>query len=80
MDPARTVETASNVSIVEPLALNATLPSNLHTLNRKLQDLDVYVPVDLNLCMDGFAGWQRFVCVAIDLYCNDFVIYMYLLP
>ena len=57
--PARGVETASNVTIVSPLELQAKLPSVLVTLNVKLQALDVYVPVDVNSYMDGFELWQR---------------------
>jgi hypothetical protein len=57
---ARNVETAPFISIVEPLPHSATLPPiNLIPLNRKLQDLDVYVPMDAITFMDGFSGWQR---------------------
>jgi len=58
-EPARSVETASFISIVDPLPHSATLPPSLILLNRKLQDLDVYVPMDAITFMDGFSGWQR---------------------
>ncbi len=58
--PARTIETASNVTIVSPLPFHAKLPSILVPLNIKLQDLDVYVPVDVNPYMEGSEYWQRF--------------------
>jgi hypothetical protein len=54
--PARNVEKALNVAIVEILPLNATLHSNLCTLNTELRDRDVYVPMDVNAFMKGFSG------------------------
>ncbi len=61
--PARTIESASNVTLVSPLPFHAKLPSILVPLNMKLQDLDVYVPVDVNPYMEGFEYWQRFALV-----------------
>ncbi len=52
--PARSVQTASNVTLVSPLQFQAKLPVVLVTLNLKLQALDVYVPVDVNSYMKGF--------------------------
>jgi hypothetical protein len=61
--PARTIETASIVTIVSPLPFQAKLPSIQVPLNMKLQDVDVYVPLDVNPYMEGFEYWQRFVLV-----------------
>ena len=61
--PARSVETASNVTIVPPLPFHAKLPFNLFTLNMRLQDLDVCVLVDMNIYMEGSESLQRFVLV-----------------
>ena len=60
---ARTIETASNVTIMSPLPFHAKFPSILVPLTMKLQDLDVYVPVDANPYMEGSEYWQRFVLV-----------------
>jgi hypothetical protein len=64
-NPARNVEKASNVGIVEILPLNATLPANLCTLDRELQDRDVYVPMDVNTFMKGFSGWLRLLNMSV---------------
>jgi hypothetical protein len=52
---------------VSPLPFHAKLPSILVPLNMKLQDLDVYVPVDVNPYMEGSEYWQRFDLVDILL-------------
>ncbi len=56
------METASNVAVIEVLPLSAILSDNLRVLNRELQDLEVYVPMDVNPFMEGFSGWQRYDC------------------
>ena len=56
--PARSVQTASNVTLVSPLQFQTKLPSSLVTLNMKLRVLDVYVPVDVNSYMEGFETWR----------------------
>jgi hypothetical protein len=58
--PARSIQTASNVTLVSPLQFQSKLPSSLVTLNMKLYALDVYVPVDVNSYMEGFETWRRF--------------------
>jgi hypothetical protein len=58
-EPARTVETASNVSVVESLPLISFLPSALYSLNERLLNLDVYERVDVNTFMTSLIGWQR---------------------
>jgi hypothetical protein len=67
-EPARNVEMASNVVIVEILPLNTILPSNLRTLNRELQDRHVYMPMDVNTFMKGFSGWQRCAYCCCDCF------------
>ena len=65
MVPARNVETASNVTIVFALPFHGKLPSNMVYLNIKLQDLDVYVPMDVNHCIEGVEPWQRFYFLVV---------------
>jgi len=43
--PARTLETASNVAVIEPLPLSATLSCHLLTLNMTIMDQEVYVRI-----------------------------------
>ena len=59
---ARTMETSSNVCIIEPLPFNATLPPRLYNINKKLMDLNVYVPIDVSSFIIGCVGRQRCAC------------------
>ena len=56
---ARTVETTSNVRIIEPLRMSATLPPRLYKMNKELIELSEYVAIDVNSYMSGLVGWQR---------------------
>jgi hypothetical protein len=67
-EPARNVQTASNVTMVEVLPFHLVLPANLRVLNKELQDSEVYVRMDVNPFMDTFSKWQR--CESsCSLYC-----------
>jgi len=58
-EPARNVQTASNVPVIEVLPFHVVLPANLRVFNKELQDRDIYVRMDVNPFMEGFSEWQR---------------------
>jgi len=58
-EPARNVETAFYVILVEVMPFYLVLPANLLVLNKELQDNEVYVRMDVNPFMEGFSKWQR---------------------
>jgi hypothetical protein len=93
--PARDLNAASNVTMVESLLLHTSLPHQLFSINTSLLDPDLYVRLDVNPCMEFFVGWQRFVvlsrsfadsentCVniydGIQIYADAFATYLYVL-
>ena len=80
--PARTIETASNVAVIEPLPFHANLNHNLYNLNMALMDQDVYVRIDVNKFMKTFLVWQRRVCQYLfnmDEFCDAFIKLFYVI-
>ncbi len=63
--PARSVDTASNVSVIMPLPLRVVLPPALYHMNIKLLDMSVYVRLDVNSYMEGLVAWQRYASFLI---------------
>ena len=57
--PARSVENASHVEIIEPLLLRLTLPNALLHLNTELMRINEYVRMEVNPFVEGPVTWQR---------------------
>ena len=57
-EPARTVETASHVQVVDSLPINRLIPRQLYPLNLKLLEMDVYVSIDVNTFIESLLTWQ----------------------
>jgi hypothetical protein len=72
--PARNVETASNVIVIMPLPLRAVLPPELYQLNIKLLDMSVYVRLDVNSYMEGLIAWQRYVSFLMLLLLHSLIL------
>jgi hypothetical protein len=59
VEPARNVENASNVTLVESLRFQATLHEHMRPLNSRLIVVEIYLRVDVNPFMDSLNEWQR---------------------
>ncbi len=57
--PARNVETASHVSTFDPPPISATLSVELCRLNMDLENIALYVRLEVNFYMKGLVSWQR---------------------
>jgi hypothetical protein len=57
--PARDIEIAPHVAIIEPLTSSVTLPYQLHRLNLDFSRVHLYVRLEVNPFMKGLVTWQR---------------------
>jgi hypothetical protein len=60
--PARIVESASYVALIEPLLPGSFLPREHYRIKIKLMNVEVYVQLDGNPFMEGCVAMQRREC------------------